>query len=170
MGNDPRQPDAPTAVAVVGCGNPTRGDDGAGPAVIALLAGGRLARMAGVRLLDAGTDGIAALFAARGCGAFYLVDACRSGAEPGTVFEVPAGEFVTPPAAPGIGTHGLRWDHALAAGRRLFADAFPAEATVFLIEAQDAGFALTLSPPVSAAAARVAARIEALVIARLGDS
>lgn len=157
------------AVAVIGCGNPTRGDDGVGAAVIRLLAAGPLGRMSpSVRLYDAGTDGLAVMFAARGCGTLIIVDSCRSGDEPGALFEVPARELDTP--APPTGTHELRWEHALAAGRRIFADAFPADATVFLIEAASLEFGIELSAPVAAAAARAAARIEAQVLARLAEA
>ena len=45
-------------IAVIGCGNPNRSDDGAGPAVVGALLARGFARSA-VKLLDAGTDGIA---------------------------------------------------------------------------------------------------------------
>ena len=69
-----------------------------------------------VRLLDAGTDGMAVMFAARGCRTLILVDACRSGSEPGAIFEVPGSELAQP-YAPGLNLHDFRWDHALYAGR-----------------------------------------------------
>jgi hydrogenase maturation protease len=153
-------------VAIIGCGNPTRRDDGVGPDVIRRLAGGRLGSLTGVGLRDAGTDGMAVLFAARGCRSLVIVDACRSDAEPGAVFEVPAAEIETP-EPPFLGTHELRWTHALAAGRRIFGEDFPADATIFLIEAENLGFGMELSASVAAAAVRVAARIEAKVLARL---
>jgi hydrogenase maturation protease len=156
---------AAPAVAIIGCGNPTRGDDGVGPDIVRRLAAGALGRMdPAVRLYDAGTDGLAVLFAARGCHSLIIIDACRSGAEPGAVFEVPAHQFETP-APPVLGTHELRWTHALAAGRSILGDGFPAEATVFLIESENLAFGIELSTAVAAAAACVAARIEALVLA-----
>jgi hydrogenase maturation protease len=155
------------AIVVIGCGNPTRGDDGVGPALIRRLAAGPLGRMApAIRLYDAGTDGMAVMFAARGCRSLILVDACRSGVAPGAVFEVPASELAVPDA-PVIGTHELRWEHALAAGRQIFKEHFPADVTVFLIEAGNLDFAIELSAPVAAAAERVAVRIEATVTADL---
>lgn len=153
-----------SAVAVIGCGNPTRGDDGVGSAVIRRLAAGALGRMGPtVRLYDAGTDGLAVMFAARGCHMLIIVDACRSGEAPGAVFEVPAQELDAP-AAPAIGTHELRWEHALAAGKRIFAEAFPSDATVFLIEAGNLQFGVELSDAVAGAVEGVAARIEAIVL------
>ncbi len=77
-------------IGVVGCGNPNRSDDGVGPEVVQRPADRSADREeAQVRLIDAGTDGMAAMFAARGCRPLILVDACRSGSEPGAVFEFP---------------------------------------------------------------------------------
>ncbi|MFA5122019.1 hydrogenase maturation protease [Zavarzinia sp.] len=156
----PAVADLMAAVAVIGCGNTNRRDDGAGPAVIACLraAGGNGAE---VGLYDAGTDGMAVLYAARGCRRLIVVDAARSGAEPGAVFEVP-GEVLAAPHRPGITLHDFRWDHALYAGRRIYGADFPAEVTVLLIEAGDLDFGIGLTAPVAAAVDKVAARIRDL--------
>jgi len=148
-------------VAIVGCGNPTRGDDGVGPHVVHALAARGLARD-GVRLLDAGTDGMAVMYAARGCRALIVVDAARSGADPGAVFEIPGAELDDRPP-PALSLHEFRWDHALYAGRRMYGEDFPREVTVFLVEAQSTDFGFELSPPVAAAAAKVAERIVELL-------
>ena len=37
-----------------------------------------------VKLLDAGTDGMAVMFAARGCTSLIVVDCCKTGVEPGS--------------------------------------------------------------------------------------
>jgi hydrogenase maturation protease len=157
-------------IAVIGCGNANRSDDGVGSEVLRLLA----ARSLGgdpslVRLLDAGTDGVAVMFAARGCRRLIVVDACRSGAEPGAVFEVP-GEALGETGAPPLATHEFRWDHAIAAGRRIFRDDFPADVTVFLIEAECVGFGVELTPPVAAAAVKVAERIGALTMSPVAEA
>ncbi|WP_244500136.1 hydrogenase maturation protease [Methyloceanibacter superfactus] len=77
-------------IAVIACGNANRRDDGAGPEVMRALKAGTLGgKGPDVRLLDAGTDGMAVMFAARGCRSLIVIDACRSGSEPGAVFEVP---------------------------------------------------------------------------------
>jgi hydrogenase maturation protease len=148
-------------VAIVGCGNPTRGDDGVGPHVVRALAGRGVARE-GVRLLDAGTDGMAVMYAARGCRSLIVVDAARSGAEPGAIFEVPGAELDDRPP-PALSVHEFRWDHALYAARRIYGEEFPREVTVFLVEAKSTDFGLELSAPVAAAAAKVAERIERLL-------
>jgi hydrogenase maturation protease len=151
-------------ITVLGCGNPNRSDDGVGPHVIALLKK-RSGESEGVRLLDAGIDGMAAMFAARGCKSLIIVDACQSGSEPGAVFEAP-GAALENSYTPALNLHDFRWDHALHAGRRIFRDAFPADVVVLLIEAATTDFGLDLSAPVAAAAVRVALRVEALIETR----
>ncbi len=47
--------------------------------------------------------------------------------------------------------------------RRIWGDDFPADVTVFLIEAASLGFGLDLSPAVSQAAETVTSRIAALI-------
>jgi len=152
-------------LTIIGCGNPTRSDDGLGPLVARRLHAhvSALGRT-DVRVLDAGTDGIAVMFAARGCDALVIVDASSTGSEPGAVFEVP-GEALARDYELSLNFHDFRWDHAIAAGQRLFADAFPSAVTVLLVETESTSFGLELSAPVAAAAERVVARIEQLIAA-----
>ena len=152
-------------IAVVGCGNPNRQDDGVGQAVIETLRRKRI-EGTGIRLLDAGTDGMAVMFSARGCSSLIVVDAAKTGAEPGAIYEVPGAELERP-YKPGLNLHDFRWDAALHAGRQIFRDAFPSDVTVFLIEAAELGFGVGLTPAVSRAADKVACRIEALIAERL---
>lgn len=154
-------------IAIVGCGNLNRQDDGAGPEVIRALRDGGL-EGPDVKLLDAGTDGMAVMFAARGCTSLVLVDAARTGVEPGAIYEVPGRELARP-YTPGLNLHDFRWDAALHAGRRIFGAAFPEDVTVFLIEAEQMDFGLGLSPAVAAAALSVAHRIERIVAERRQD-
>jgi len=149
-------------IAVIGCGNPNRSDDGLGGQVVR-----RLAPRAGpqVKLLDAGTDGLRVMFAARGCRTLVVVDACRTGAPPGTVFEVPA-EVVAAPHTPTLTLHDFRWNHALYAGRVMYGPEFPSDVTVFLVEAGSLGFGLELSPEVQGAVDQTVTRIERLLADR----
>lgn len=146
-------------IAVIACGNAARRDDGVAGEVLR-----RLAPLASndTKLLDASTDGLAVMFAARGCRRLVIVDACRTGAEPGAVFEVPGTEL-EPGHAPPLATHDFRWDHAIAAGRRIYRDDFPSDVTVFLIEAASLDFGVGLSTPVAASAGIVADRIAGLL-------
>lgn len=154
-------------VVVIGCGNLNRRDDGVGPAVVqALRDRGAGAEAAQVRLIDAGTDGMAAMFAARGCRSLIIIDACRSNSEAGSVFEVP-GRELEQSYAPTLNLHDFRWDHALHAGRQIFREDFPSDVTVLLIEAASTEFGIGLSPAVSAGAAIAVERIERLIRSRL---
>ena len=154
-------------IAVIGCGNLNRRDDGAGPEVLRALKASPLgAKEPEVRLLDAGTDGMAVMFAARGCRSLIVVDACRSGSEPGAVFEVPGTELQQA-YEPSLNLHDFRWDHALHAGRAIYGADFPDDVVVLLIEADNINYGLELSPQVTEAVGKVAMRIEKLVEERL---
>lgn len=158
-------PPTPRAVrlAVIGCGNPARCDDGVGVAVVRELR--RRHSPGDVDLIDAGTGGIDVMFRIRGAQRVVIVDACRSGSEPGAVFRLPAREAMTP-VEHGYSLHGLRWDHALFAGSKMFGDAFADHAEVILVEARELGFGLELSPCVRAAVGRVVEMLEPLVAGR----
>ena len=193
-------------IAVIGCGNPNRSDDGVAAAVLRLLAergvasachGGKprdgamqmehaLPPLKGgwstamraaeprptcndtVKLLDAGTDGMAVMFLARRCRTLILVDACCSGSPPGAVFELP-GDVAAQPHEPAFTLHDFRWEHALFAGRKMFGDTFPHDVTVLLIEAGSVDFGTALTASVAAAAHTAANRIEAMVRARMTE-
>jgi hydrogenase maturation protease len=152
-------------LCIVGCGNLTRSDDGVGVVVAQRLqAWLRQRGDARVRAFDAGTGGLDVMFQARGARKLVIVDACASGSEPGAIFMVPGHELEQLPEA-GYSLHDFRWQHALAAGRRIFGADFPSDVTVFLIEAADLGFGLELTPRVQASAIKVAEQIEALAAA-----
>jgi hydrogenase maturation protease len=149
-------------IAVIGCGNPSRSDDGFGGQVVR-----RLAARAGprVNILDAGTDGMRVMFGARGCTTLVVVDACRTGAAPGTLFEVPA-DVVAAPHTPSLTLHDFRWDHALHAGRVMYGAEFPSDVTVFLAEAGSLALGLELTPEVQRAVDETVTRIERLLADR----
>jgi hydrogenase maturation protease len=157
-------------IAIIACGNTHRRDDGVGAEVLRLLRAEDSFSAADIRLLDAGTDGMAVMFAAKGCGALIIIDACRSGSEAGAIFEAPGGELEQPPCD-SYTLHDFRWDHALFAGRKIFREHFPADVTVFLVEAGRLDFGIGLSEPVTIAAGKVASRIRDMIAARrLGGS
>ena len=74
-------------LAIIGCGNPTRGDDGVGPEVIARLRASALPD--DVQVHDAGTDGMAVLYRARGASHLVIVDARAPADAPGAIYDVP---------------------------------------------------------------------------------
>jgi hydrogenase maturation protease len=151
-------------LAVIGCGNLNRRDDGVGSVVAQRVARALPEHARGrVAVFDAGTDGMGVMYRARGASQLIVVDASRSGAPAGSIHEVP-GDLLenAPPAS--LTLHDFRWDHALYVGRRLYGDAFPAS-RVFLIEAGDLSLGLDLSAAVEAAASRVTE----LVLARVEE-
>ena len=149
-------------LVVIGCGNLNRSDDGVGVVVIRNLMSRFEHASPQVRLFDAGTGGMEILFHARGAKQLVIVDACSSGSEPGAVFEVPGQQLENQPK-PSFNLHDFRWDHALYAGRRTWADDFPREIIIFLIEAATLNYGLDLSPAVTAAAETVAGRIARMI-------
>ncbi len=150
-------------LCVIGCGNSNRSDDGVGVFVAqALQASLRLHPRAHVRVFDAGTGGMDVMFQARGAGQLIIVDASKSGSEAGAIFRVPGEELESEPE-PGYSLHDFRWQHALAAGRKIFGAAFPTDVTVFLVEARSLDFGLDLCEPVLASARKVIRDIQGII-------
>ncbi len=147
------------SLAVIGCGNPNRRDDGVGPAVIARLRERSLPE--GVALYDAGTDGMAVLYRARGATHLIVIDARAPDRAPGAIYEVP-GEILEAPPPRSMNLHDFRWDHALFAGRQIYGDDFPDHVKVILIEAQSLDLGLSLSESVAEAADKAAEQVETL--------
>jgi hydrogenase maturation protease len=142
-------------LCVIGCGNSTRSDDGVGVYVAQTLRAQLLKDpRPRVRVFDAGTGGMDVMFQARGASQLIIIDASRSGSEPGAIFKVPGRELESEPDA-AFSLHDFRWQHALTAGRKIFGAEFPGDVTVFLIEAENLGFGLELSPSVVRSADRV---------------
>ncbi len=134
-------------LTIIGCGNPNRGDDGVG-VVIAQRLQAHLAQhpVPNVQVFDCGTAGIEVMFRAKGSNRLIIIDASSTGSPAGAVFEVPGSELEALPS-PSYNLHDFRWDHALAAGRKIFTE-FPKDVTVYLIEAENLGFSLDLSDAV----------------------
>lgn len=139
---------------IIGCGNLLRGDDGVGPILIRRL--WELGLPPGVRVADGGTAGMDVAFKMRGADQVILVDACRTGEAPGTIYRVPGAELENLPPLTGIHLHAFRWDHALAFARWLLKEEYPRSITVYLIEIAGAEPGAELSPPVATAMEQVA--------------
>lgn len=146
--------------AVIGCGNPNRTDDGVGLHVIQLLNSQPLPD--DIELFDAGTDGMSVLYRARGISRLIVVDARAPECTPGAIFEVP-GEVLAAPPPRSLNLHDFRWDHALYAGRKIYADKFPEDVKVFLIEAASLELGIGLTPVVARAAHIAANQISQLL-------
>lgn len=150
-------------LTVIGCGNSNRRDDGVGVFVAQSLQGHLRQRPRdNVRVFDAGTGGMEVMFQARGARKLIIVDAGKTGSEAGAIFKVP-GEQLEGQHEPAYSLHDFRWDHALAAGRRIFREDFPSDVTVYLIESQSLDFGLELTGAVRASAERVIADLKRLI-------
>lgn len=149
------EPESPPVVPVlvVGCGNLLRGDDAVGPTLVRHLWDRGVPDH--VELVDGGTAGMDVAFKMRGRRTVVIVDAARTGAEPGTVFRVPGEEVEELPPVTGLHQHAFRWDHALAVGRWLLKDAYPEQVVVYLVEAASLEPGAELTEPVRAAMERV---------------
>ena len=99
------------SVAVVGVGNPLMGDDGVGIAVIRELARERLPSH--VELFDAGTALLDILPEVEHCERVILVDCCRAGGKPGTLYKSPIRLDRCQTAPPGFSLHDLNVVDAL---------------------------------------------------------
>lgn len=154
--HDPR-----TAVRtlVIGCGNVLRGDDAVGPELVRRLRERGLPP--DVQCADVGTGGMDAALLMRGAEEVFLVDACRSDSEPGSIFEVPGSDVERLPPPSGIDLHSFRWDHAIAFGRWLLREDYPARVTACLVEAASFEPGATLSPAVDRAVDALADRLHA---------
>jgi hydrogenase maturation protease len=141
-------------LTIIGCGNSNRSDDGVGVRVAQDLAREFGRESSNVRIFDAGTGGFEVMFQARGATELIIIDACRSGAEPGAIFRVP-GEELAGNYSPVFTLHDFRWDHAIASGRQIFRETFPKQVSVYLIEARELDLGLELSEPVLIAARKV---------------
>jgi hydrogenase maturation protease len=146
-------------LTIIGCGNLNRNDDAVG----VIIAQGLQQYLAQnphpkIRVFDCGTAGMEVMFQARGSEKLIILDASCTGSEAGAIFKVPGKELEALPE-PSYNLHDFRWDHALAAGRKIFGDDFPQEVTVYLIEAANLDLGLELSPVVRRSADLVFAEL-----------
>ncbi len=154
-------------ITVIGCGNRNRCDDGVGPVITELL-NERLKgfRTSNIDIYDTGSGGMDVMFRARGCTELIIVDACMSGSEAGSIFELPA-EALRIPHDPIVNSHEFKWQHAIYAGNQIYGQDFPKHIRVILIESAHTGIGLELTDVVSDAANRVADKLFSELLPRI---
>jgi hydrogenase maturation protease len=152
-------------LTIIGCGNLNRSDDAVG-VVIAQRLQHYLTEhpQSNVRVFDCGTGGMEVMFQARGSTALIIIDASSTNSEAGAIYKVP-GEVLEQLPELGYTLHDFRWDHAIAAGRKIFKQDFRQDVTVYLIEAENLDFGLGLSPVVQQATDKVFKAIVERIIA-----
>ena len=145
------------AVVVAAVGNAYRGDDGVGPAVIGRVTAALPA------VVDVGpvADPLDLLGRWDGAGCAVLVDAMRSGADPGTVTVVDLDDVPDDPRVRPTSSHGLGLSRALRIGRAV--GRAPGRVLVVAVEGCDFADGDRLSPAVARAVPDAARRVLELV-------
>jgi hydrogenase maturation protease len=142
---------------VIGIGNADRGDDAAGRWAVRLM---RPMLRENFEAAEHDGEALKLLSAFDGVAAAFLVDACQSGAPPGTVHRFDVSTASLPRSLFSLfslSTHGLGLGEAIELGRAL--GRLPPCCIVYAIEGQSFEVGAPLSPPVSAAVADVAQRL-----------
>ena len=134
-----REEDRPSTL-IIGVGNRDRGDDGVGAIAVDRL----VAR--GIPAVEHSHDGAALIDRWEGCDRVILVDAMRSGAQPGTIRRFDASEERLPKGAFDVSSHLFGPVEAVETARAL--GRLPSNLIVFGIEGGSYGFGDTLSPAV----------------------
>jgi hydrogenase maturation protease len=143
-----------SATLVIGVGNTTRGDDGAGIELARRL---RERRLPNVLVRESSGEMATLLESWSGHPRVVLVDAADSGAAPGTVQRFDAHASPLPSSLLRTSSHALGVAHAVEMARRL--GRLPPVVVVYAIEGANFSFGAPLSAPVRAAVRQVAARV-----------
>jgi hydrogenase maturation protease len=132
---------------VLGLGNPLLGDDAVGLKVAALVRG-RLDARPEVDVVEEEAGGLRLMERATGYDRLVIVDACLTGAPPGTIRRIGPDELPTQRTAV---AHGIDLPRALALGRSLGLP-MPATVRVVAVEAESVlEFRESMTPAVEAA-------------------
>ncbi|CAI9085268.1 hydrogenase maturation protease [Candidatus Methylacidiphilum fumarolicum] len=142
------------AIAIIGCGQLLRKDDGLGPELIRRLAS--LHPPLPVKLIDYGTSGFSLLDDLEEYDSLIVIDGLMSGSTPGTIFMV-GGEQLEKllETGPYADLHSFRWDDALKWGKWLYKERFPKNIKIYLVEVKEVGYGIGLSEPVKEAIERL---------------
>jgi len=139
---------------VIGIGNPDRGDDAVGRTVARWLHGKLPPE---VDVFEHDGEPASLLARLETAAAAYLIDACTSGAEIGTVRRFDASAAPLPHEAFSVSTHGLGLVEAIELARAL--GLLPDRCVVYAIEGGSFAPGAPLSPPVAAAIADIGDRV-----------
>jgi len=148
----------PAPIVVIGIGNTMRHDDGIGPAAVAeLQAFGDDRAMVEHLTLDGESTRLLEAWGGRDLA--IIIDALRSGSEPGQVRRLELGRDELPTPPPGVSSHRSGLAEAVDLGRAL--DRLPNQLVVFGVEAVDLSPGQGLSRPVAAALPALVATVRA---------
>jgi hydrogenase maturation protease len=139
---------------IIGIGNPDRGDDGVGHAVVRRLEG-RVPP--DVALLRRSGEAATLVDDLAGAAAVWLIDAAGSAGAPETIRRFDAAAGALPSALGGVSSHGFGLAQAIELARTL--GTLPESCVVYAIEGSCYDPGRPLTPEVARAAATVAERI-----------
>lgn len=142
-----------TDTLILGLGNPFRGDDGVGPAVIATIREGN--HLLDVKIIDGGTPGLETILIWRGYRCVLIVDAADMGLEPGQWRRFLSGEANFP--INGVGKQGSLHTTGLAEAMALAEalDLLPPELIFYGIQPASTAWTVGLSDEVQTAVTAV---------------
>jgi hydrogenase maturation protease len=150
---------------VIGVGNPDRGDDAAGPTVVRDLRNGVIAgpapviRSADIEIVEHSGEAATLVMQMDGAERVFLIDACVSGAPPGTIHRFDVDSAAMPTLVSAFSTHGFGLATAVELARAL--GQLPRRCIIYAIEGAAFEPGAPLSPPVAAAAVKVVHRLRA---------
>lgn len=136
-------------LAILGCGNPVRADDGVGPLLVRRLWERNLPP--DIKLIDGGTSGIDVVFHMQEADTVLIIDSCHTGNPPGSIYKVPSEEVEELPSREEANLHSIKWFHAIALAKHLLNGNFPKRIEVFLIEGKNFHIGEKLSQEVKGA-------------------
>ena len=145
---------ASPACIVIGIGNRFRSDDGVGPEVAAWL---RDHLPEAVQSIESDGEPATLISRLEGADAAWLIDACRSGAEPGTIHRLDVSSTPLPQGLVTLSTHGVSIASTIELARAL--DELPARCIVYAVEAASFETGGLLTPSVADAVKEVGRRI-----------
>ena len=152
---------------IIGVGNPDRGDDGAGQAVVAALRarlGGR-ADNGGPTLIEHNGESTSLIETMQDFEQVVIIDAADFGASPGSHRRFDAREAALPSELEEISSHGFGVPQAIELARAL--GTLPKYCSVYAIQAASFEAGASLSPAVAAATETVAVEILTDMIAKI---
>jgi hydrogenase maturation protease len=135
---------------VIGVGHPDRGDDAVGRIVVARI---REKAPEGVDVVESDGEAGKLMDLLEGVEVAVMVDACLSGAEPGTIHRLDAAAAPLPRPMFAASSHAIGLTESVELARIL--GQLPRRCIIFAIEAADFSLGAPLSAPVSAAVTRV---------------
>ena len=139
---------------VIGIGNPLRGDDGVGPAIVEIL---KTRGLPGARLMTCQGDGLLLIETWKSADRVLLIDAATCGANPGTVYRFDAFGRPLPAGFSLYSTHAFGIAETIELARTL--DQLPPHLVIYAIEGQNFAMGAGLSPEVERAVHDVVERL-----------